>query len=808
MSAKKKKKLAPLVSKRPMTQEEAAAPRKSSEAFGDVEMRIDHEELLRKNPIARLGYDPSKVEVIQKAVDNAYYNPETDKVGVFSAPRSKNYKTKIRTDQDKEEVINASELHSLDPNSYVHEFTHRGFSQLQEMYDEDPEYFKEKYGEDAVDALKVFEEEGIVELTDALDAPYLVGGYERDNRNFLNYSSERNIEEFQKGYTYDKRFKGLRGLFNAAEDMLKKRGEPEPAEHNPPNFFQRTLKRIGFDEGGEVMSIDRQMSLFEDGGLADDGMTREPVTGNEIPPGSMAKEVRDDVPAQLSEGEYVVPADVVRYYGVKFFEDLRQEAKGGMMDMEQEGRIGGTPVDGEGIPQDDPLTPEEKAALSELFPEQGYAEGGQVFSPTFTAGQVSPYGNYGAYGGSGFEGRQYVNTSTGQIRTFQFLNGKPVGLIPAGFVPATKEAIAAAEAATEAATETEGTGQATGQTEPEGRGFDPNKDTVSGGGSTQKDPTQPYGTGLGTTGTAAAAGLIGGALTGGLGGAVGFGKAGMQAGNFNEARNDLMDAVFSGDEDAINSATKAVETAYSEMGGLAKLGVFDEGKTGTQAAQNVTQRAQELMDKYNMQPGISTRNAILAAEQHEGWLANAPTPSKEYQAAIDANDRASANYGLTAEQASFAGENPENKSYGGMDESSAGYVDPYAEGYGPGGEGGGGGGPTVICTALHNLGRLDSNIYALDKAYGLALEKTNPELLQGYRKLATPLADYIQEDTLGAKVARELVTPFAKAWAKEMAHTLRPEEYKGSFLGKAIMFVGYPVCSFVGKKLKGVEYAV
>ena len=32
----------------------------------------------------------------------------------------------------------------------------------------------------------------------------------------------------------------------------------------------------------------------------------------------MATEVRDDIPAMLSEGEYVVPADVLRYYGVNF----------------------------------------------------------------------------------------------------------------------------------------------------------------------------------------------------------------------------------------------------------------------------------------------------------------------------------------------------------------------------------------------------------------------------------------------------------------------------------------------------------
>ena len=44
----------------------------------------------------------------------------------------------------------------------------------------------------------------------------------------------------------------------------------------------------------------------------------------------MAEEVRDDVPAMLSEGEYVVPADVVRYHGIEKFEDLRDEAKMGL----------------------------------------------------------------------------------------------------------------------------------------------------------------------------------------------------------------------------------------------------------------------------------------------------------------------------------------------------------------------------------------------------------------------------------------------------------------------------------------------
>ena len=98
-----------------------------------------------------------------------------------------------------------------------------------------------------------------------------------------------------------------------------------------------------YNKGG--LTMEQQMNLFDEGGMKDDGLDRDPVSGNEIPPGSLAKEVRDDIPAQLSEGEYVVPADVVQYFGVKFFEDLRAEAKRGLAEMEATGRIGGEPVE-------------------------------------------------------------------------------------------------------------------------------------------------------------------------------------------------------------------------------------------------------------------------------------------------------------------------------------------------------------------------------------------------------------------------------------------------------------------------------
>jgi len=111
-----------------------------------------------------------------------------------------------------------------------------------------------------------------------------------------------------------------------------------------PNQVTSTDLRLAQGGGVGNMSMKKQMSLFEYGGIADDGMNKDPVSGNNVPPGSLAKEVRDDIPAMLSEGEYVVPADVLRYYGVNFFENLRGQAKQGLNTMEQNGRIGGTPM--------------------------------------------------------------------------------------------------------------------------------------------------------------------------------------------------------------------------------------------------------------------------------------------------------------------------------------------------------------------------------------------------------------------------------------------------------------------------------
>ena len=70
-------------------------------------------------------------------------------------------------------------------------------------------------------------------------------------------------------------------------------------------------------------------------------MGYEEESGNPIPVGSLPSEVADDVPALLSEGEVVIPADVVRWHGLKHIMEMRTEAKMGLMSMAAEGLIQG-----------------------------------------------------------------------------------------------------------------------------------------------------------------------------------------------------------------------------------------------------------------------------------------------------------------------------------------------------------------------------------------------------------------------------------------------------------------------------------
>ena len=185
------------------------------------------------------------------------------------------------------------------------------------------------------------------------------------------------------------------------------------------NATKGDAKTFGFNEGGMAMEQQTQMA-FALGGSVEEV---DPVSGNEVPPGSLPEEVRDDIDARLSEGEYVVPADVVRYYGVKFFEDLRTQAKSGFEDMEANGRIGGQPV-----PEENPLPFDVSELQVEEEPVQ-MNEGGfldrDALESKFPA----------SFMGSGSPAQEWktFENEAGLTITIRFVDGKPMSVIPAGY---------------------------------------------------------------------------------------------------------------------------------------------------------------------------------------------------------------------------------------------------------------------------------------------------------------------------------------------------------------------------------------
>jgi len=173
-----------------------------------------------------------------------------------------------------------------------------------------------------------------------------------------------------------------------------------------------------FNEGGPVMALEEQTEMA----FRDKPPEVDPVSGNEVPPGALPEEVRDDIPARLSEGEYVVPADVLQYYGIKFFEDLRGKAKMELASMEENGRMGGEPVDDasmEGM-DDLPFSAEELNTYDDGqdAPVREFDEGG----PVTEMASLNP---------STFI-KTYINEAGNKLY-IRFVNGVAIPPVPPGY---------------------------------------------------------------------------------------------------------------------------------------------------------------------------------------------------------------------------------------------------------------------------------------------------------------------------------------------------------------------------------------
>ena len=130
----------------------------------------------------------------------------------------------------------------------------------------------------------------------------------------------------------------------------------------------------------------------------------------EVPVGALPSEVADDVDIKASEGEYIIPANVVRFLGLEKIEALVTKAKEGLAEQEANGRIGG---------ETEPEAPPDQSAqgleaqMAEAIPKM--AEGGLVED--------------------NFTGVRQYTSADGRTFPIKFTNGKPETPVPAGATP-------------------------------------------------------------------------------------------------------------------------------------------------------------------------------------------------------------------------------------------------------------------------------------------------------------------------------------------------------------------------------------
>ena len=257
------------------------------------------------------------------------------------------------------------------------------------------------------------------------------------------------------------------------------------------------------------MYTNNMATLFAEGGMNDEGGTVDPVSGNDVPPGSLQNEVRDDIDVKISEGEFVIPADVVRYIGLERLMKLRDEAKQGLSRMAEIGQMGNS----QEVANPEALHEDEEGFDSEIDDIMKEVDGEQMGAKKFGAGGFAEPGvdvlaKYNipktSITNPALDVRAYKNKE-GRVMYITFFNDKPSIAIPAGYEFAGSAGQFIAE--TKKTDETKPVVTATETIESGGDG-----PTGVSGGATVGGSTGVSGTGIGNSPVGIAIGAVANAI--------------------------------------------------------------------------------------------------------------------------------------------------------------------------------------------------------------------------------------------------------------------------------------------------------
>jgi hypothetical protein len=287
----------------------------------------------------------------------------------------------------------------------------------------------------------------------------------------MNGGKPTNIPSLWKGKVVDedtavdnaiaskKEYRSFDSIDSAVSDSIKK---SSAGGANAPEKYAM---------GGSVQAeTDRMLA---EGGIMQQGNTVDPVSGNDVPPGAMQEEVRDDIDAKLSEGEFVIPADVVRYIGLSTLMKLRDKAKEGLQKMQDIGQMGNAEEvsDPEALHSEDSEMDDESFG-SEIDSILGEEAGGMPQpQPAFAAGGYVDPESVTKYKTAPFRGFEMVKMTNAEGNTIfiPHSNGRPLLSVPAGYsfkldtlAPAVVTADPATKTTTTDSTDSGGGGNAYG----------------------------------------------------------------------------------------------------------------------------------------------------------------------------------------------------------------------------------------------------------------------------------------------------------------------------------------------------------
>ena len=249
------------------------------------------------------------------------------------------------------------------------------------------------------------------------------------------------------------------------------------------------------------------------------------------------------------------------------------------------------------------------------------------------------------------------------------------------------------------------------------------------------------------------------------------------------------------------------------------------GLIGMIGNQSAAQAAQALSQSLSDTMGVNAPDGITATAGPSGTGGAAASAASAAAAAASAAGLSDAAIGAASQAAATAAINGSSPSeaaaigaaaagQAGMasegisgdsaaaiaDASSAGTAADAPSAIGGDGGGGGGGGK-IICTKLHELGKMPTEIYEADQAFGAMLVSESPETYQGYACWAQHVVRWMGRDDLFGKfvvfAAYHIATPWSKAMAQEMG-----VKVESGWFGRFLMKQGLKVCRAIGKMNK------